>query len=172
MEQNNLLANILASVMRVCNSEGQHGLAMLVCSIANNSYTSQQKTKMKSHQQKTKMKSHDLAKRSAIVKAAASQKIISENHHILEAFIQSLDGLGCRDYADELSNELHNDRLPRRLRQDESAHAESWINAYVAIDRVLKAMNAIKSEGTNISAESRLLFERGLSRAMEHCTDS
>ena len=162
MEQNNLLANILASVMRVCNSEGQHGLAMLVCSIANNSYTSQQKMKMKMH---------DLAKRSAIVKAAASQKIISENHHILEAFIQSLDGLGCGDYADELSNELHNDRYLPRLRQNESAHAESWINAYFAIDRVLKAMDAIRSEG-NISAESRLLFERGLSRAMDHCTDS
>jgi len=161
MEQNNLLANILASVMRVCNSAGQHGLAMLVCSIANNSYTSQQKMKMKRH---------DLVKRSAIVEAAASQKIISENHHILEAFIQSLDGLGCGDYADELSNELHNDRsLPR---QNESAHSESWINAYVAIDRVLKAMNAIRSDGTNISAESRLLFERGLSRAMERCTDS
>jgi hypothetical protein len=161
-EQHNLLANITASVMRVCNSMGQQGLAILLCSIADNSYTSQQK-----------MKRHDWVKCSAVVKAAASQKIISENRDVLEAFIQSLYGLGCGDFADELSRELQNDSsMPRRVRQNESAHAESWISAFVAIDRVLKALNSIRSEGTNISAESRLLFERGLSRAMEHCIDS
>ena len=161
-EQQKLLANITASVMRVCNSMGQQGLAILLCSIANNSYTSQQK-----------LKRHDRVKCSALVKAAASQKIISENQDVLEAFIQSLYGLGCGDFADELSKELLNDSfMPRRIRQNESAHAESWISAFVAIDRVLKATNAIRLEGTNISAESRLLFERGLSRAMEHCIDS
>ncbi|KAL3808880.1 hypothetical protein ACHAXA_010935 [Cyclostephanos tholiformis] len=162
MEQNKLVVGILASVMRVCNTEGQHGLAILMCSIVNNSYASQQKAKR-----------HDLIKCGAVVNTAVSQKIILENQQISEAFIQSLYGLGCLDYADELSNKFQNgSSMRRRLRHNESAREASWINAFVAIDRVLKAINAIKSEGANISAESRLLFERGLSRAMEHCIDS
>lgn len=161
MEKNRLLADILASVMRVCNVKGQHGLAILMCSIVNKSYVS-----------KKKRKRHGWPKCSVVVNAAVSQKIILENQQISEAFLQSFYELGCRHYADELSIKLKNVLMPRRLRQIESAHPESWINAFVAIDRVNKAMNAIELEDTCLSGESRLLFERGLSRAMEHCIDS
>jgi hypothetical protein len=125
-ENDNLHANILASVMRVCNSGGQHGLAILA----------------------------NMTNRNSLVKP-----------------IQAIHGLGCGIYANELSNELQTD-IPRWSLNNYSYHRESWINAFVAIDRVLKVINAIRLEEKNISTPSHLLLERVLTRAMEHCIDS
>lgn len=152
-EKEDLLAGLLASVMRVCNSGGQHGLAILARTIA----FSEQKTKM-----------NDLDNRGIIVKSARSQKKVSDNPQISEAPIQSHGA-----HANELLNEFQSGfSAPRRFRQNDSTHQESSINAYAAIDRVLKAMDVVRSEGEIFSLESRFLFERGLTRAMEHLIDS
>lgn len=135
-EKDNLHADILASVMRVCNSGGQHGLAILANIYCNSEHMTN-----------------------------------SNSLQISQAIIQSICGLGCGIYANELSNELQTD-VPRWSLNKYSSHRESWINAFLAIDRVLKVINEIRLEGNNISSSSHLRFERGLSRAMEHCIDS
>jgi len=162
-EQNDLLVNILASVMRVCHREGHHGLAILMSSIANNCYASE-----------LNMKDHDLfkCKDSAIL----SQEVVSEHRQILEVYIQSLYGLGCMNIANDILNTSRHGKninvsMPRGLRRKD-LHAESWINAYVAMCRVIEAIDGLKSEGFRISTEDRLLFERGLARAMDHCIDA
>jgi len=160
-EQNDLLANILASVMRACNHEGQYGLAILVCSIANTSYDNDWID----------------CKENEPAKAIISQKIVAEKQQVLEAYIQSLDGLGCGFIVNELLEELQNLRnitisIPRGRKRKGYTHAESWINAFVAVGRVLEATHGILLEGSDISGESRLLFERGVGRAMDHCIDS
>lgn len=162
-EENELLANILASVMRACNYEGQHGLAVLMCSIANNSYVSAQNDWVGCSDNET-------------VNAILSQKIVSENQQLLEAYTQSLYGLGCARLVGELLNESqHGKRIHvsrPRVRQKDLPHPESWINAFIAMGRVLEATNEIQLEASDISPETRLLFERGLGRAMEHCLDA
>jgi len=159
-EQQKLLANLLASVMRACNYEGEYGLALLFCSIANNSYA------------------HEYVERSdsEISKNILYLKIVVENKQILINFIQSFHGLGCRRFTKELLNESQIDRnitvsLPCRSKR-RLPHGESWINAFVASSRVLQAIGVIQSEGSTVSDESCLLLERGLGRAMNHCIDS
>jgi hypothetical protein len=146
-ENDNLHTDMLASVMRVCNSGGHHGLAILANMTNRNSLVK------------------------PIVVAAADQNNILDNSQISQATIQAIYGLGCGVYANELSNELQTD-VPRWSLNNYSSHRESWINAFVAIDRVLKVTHAIRLEGKNISTPSHLLLERVLTRAMEHCIDS
>lgn len=167
-DQNHLLANILASVMRVCNYRGQHGLAILLCSIANNSLVSE-----------CTVIDHNWVEQenSEFVNAINSQRILSENEEVFSCYIQSLHGLGCTSAANKLLNASQNGRninalMPRVAWRKDLPHAESWINAFVAFSRVLKAMDAIRLEESDISPESRIIFERGLGRAMEHCIDS
>ena len=166
-ERNNLLASILASVMRVCNDEGKYGVANLLCSIANNSYANEQNTA-----------GHHLVdcQDDITMNAMLSQQIVAENHHVLEAYIHSLYGLGYGRIVNRLLKDSQNSNInismPRGLRKTGLPHVESWTNAFVAINRVLKAMDAIRSQDTNIPPESRLLFERGLGRAMDHCIDA
>lgn len=142
-ENDNLHADILASVVRVCNSGGQHGLAILANTCCN---------------------SERMTNRNSLAN-------YSDHLQISQAILQSICGLGCGIYANELSNELQID-VPRWSLNNDSSHRESWINAFVAIDRVLKVINEIRLEGNNISTPSHLLFEQGLTRAMEHCIDS
>ena len=138
-EIDNLHTDILASVMRVCNSGGQHGLAIFASTFCNSEHM-------------TNSDKHD-------------------NSQISQATIQSIYGLGCGVYANEFWKELQTD-VPHLFRHNYSSHRESWINAFVAIDRVLKVINTIRLEEKNISTPSHVLFERGLTRAMEHCIDS
>ncbi|KAL7541760.1 hypothetical protein ACHAXR_011195 [Thalassiosira sp. AJA248-18] len=166
-EQDHLLASILASTMRVCNHEGQYGLAILLCSIANNSYTNEQHNE-----------DHDWVecKDLGSVKAILSQNMVAERQQILEVYAQSLNGLGCGRILNGVLNNSQNGKhisvvMPRGLKR-RGKDPESWTHAFAAMDRVLRAMDAIRLEGSNISPESRLLFERGLGRAMDHLLDS
>lgn len=158
--QNELLANITASVMRACNGEGQYGLSMLLCSIANDSLASERPA------------AHGWLHATEIVKAIASQEILSANRNILYACTQSLFGLGCESIAGEILDKFDAVSVPSRPKRKEAPHAESWINAFADASRVIYAMHAIRSEGAPISQDSRMLFERGLRRAMEHCNDA
>jgi tetratricopeptide (TPR) repeat protein len=164
-EENNLLADLLASAMRVCNQQGQHGLGILLCSITNTSYIGELRMNVNNKVP---------CAEGEVVNAIASQPIISENKQVLEAFVHCLHGLGCGNVAEALLTTFQYDNsfpLPHGSRRSEATHAESWMHAYIAIDRVLKAMDAIRSSH-DLPPEDRILLERGLSRAMSYCIDS
>ncbi len=166
IQENKLLADLLASAMRVCNQQGRHGLGIIQCFITNRSYHGELRTKVDDKV---------ACDYGEVVKAIASQAIVLEHEQILDVFVQSLRQLGCVDVSESLLNTLQNitsSTLPQGSRRNESTHAESWMNALIAIDRVLKAMDGIRLNGPHLPPEDRLLFERGLSRAMEHCIDS
>ena len=167
-DQNNLLTDILASVMCVCNREGQYGLALILCSIVDRSYASGLNLD-------GDLQMDDC---SSTVRSILSQRIVSENQQILEVYLQSLYWLGCGSTVNELvsaAQSRYNDieaSTPWGLRHNDLPHGESWINASIAAGRVLEAMSSIRREQQRLSEESRLLFERGLARAMGHCIDS
>jgi pentatricopeptide repeat protein len=167
-DQNNLLTDILASVMRVCNREGQYGLALILCSIVDRSYASGLNLN-------GDLKIHDC---SSTVRSILSQRVVSENQQVLEVYLKSLYWLGCGSTVNELVNAAQSRynnieaSTPWGLRHNDLPHGESWINATIASGRVLEAMSAINRERQSLSEESRMLFERGLARAMGHCIDS
>ena len=168
LDENYLLADVLSSTMRVCNYEGQYGLAIVLCSLVNAAYIGEL--------QNTDEWIDSLD--SNVLKYVLSQEIVSENREILEVYMQSLHGLGCESTVNELLNAFQNDEnidatMPWGLKRNKLLpHGESSINAIVAVGRVVEAMFSIQHEGTSLSEESRLLFERGLARAMEHLLDS
>ena len=153
-DQNDLLASILASTMRVCNRHNQPGLAMLQCSFVNSFYTPE------------KHMPSDLGIAQCedieMTQSILSQEILADNQQVFEAYMISLYGAGCGRIANSLS----------RGNQKGLPVSESWVQAFVSIRRVLAAMDEIRLEASNLSPDSRHLFERGLARAMDHCIDS
>lgn len=168
VDQNKLLSDIVSSTMRACNSEGEYGLAIVLCSIINNAYCGKRSSQANWD---------NVAMDSNIVKSILSNIIVSEKQQILEAYITSLYGLSCENIVDTLLEASFNGKniqviQPFRKRRFKDApHGESWINANMAIGRVLEAMHAIQQDASGISDDSRLLFERGLTNAIGHCLD-
>ncbi|KAL7459227.1 hypothetical protein ACHAWC_010906 [Mediolabrus comicus] len=158
-----LLENMLASAMRVCNSEGHFGLAAILCTLAN---------KMRH----TPSGYHDFAKRSLeedwVVDLNADDSILKSDA-IFVAYMQSLYGLGCKSAADRLIGIRENMdsgmNISKRYKQNRLSKPESWFGAARSIDRLLEAKNSISND---MSPDSSFLFERGLSKAMEYCNDS
>ncbi|KAL7551131.1 hypothetical protein ACHAWF_014330 [Thalassiosira exigua] len=165
-DKNNLLATILASVMRVCNGKRHHGLGLTICSTVNTAHVHQQK--------KT---NHDSLKctGNAALDSILSHQLVTENQPILSAYVSSLHALGCEHIANELMDAAHNgssdsaSTVPTVLRSG-LPYAESLAHALIAMDRVLKAADSIRSDGY-FPPESRVIFERGLARAIDHFID-
>lgn len=163
-EGKELLVEVLASSMRVCNQEGHFGLAIVLCSILNSFHTNEYGV----------LQNNEMAASGDATVDLAQSLIVY--HDIFEAYAQSLYGLGCDRIVQQLLQDTTKDINDfsfhmLRMRRKGSQVDESWRNAFVAINRVLEAKAAIELEGGLSSRDDSLLFQRGLSRAMEHCLD-
>lgn len=153
-ERLDLLSQVLASTMRVCNAEGEQGLALLLYSIANISYKSGRPGP-----------SEDTT---SIATKILSQKMVVKNEEILEACTEAFYWLGCFPIANNLQNRAV---VPDSNGSTKvSRNNESWTNAFVAIERVLEATNQL--DVSKMTDDCQLLFKRGLARAMDHCIDA
>lgn len=162
-EVSHVLEEMLASAMRVCNNEGQFGLAAVLCAIVN----------------KTRFNSSGYVDATNNNEDAVLETIVAmlEKNPIFEAYTHSLYGLGCKGVAERLISDREDAdierivRIPKRMRQN-LPQAETWIGAVKSIDYLLESKNAIQLERGDLCPESSFLFERGLARAMEYCNDS
>ncbi len=162
-EVSHILEEMLASAMRVCNNEGQFGLAAVLCAIVN----------------KTLFSSSGYVDATTNDEDAVLETISAmlEKNPIFEAYTHSLYGLGCKRFAERLISDREEAdierivHIPKRMRQN-LPQAETWIGAVKSIDYLLEAKNAIQLERGDLCPESSFLFERGLARAMEYCNDS
>ncbi|KAL7521510.1 hypothetical protein ACHAWX_006189 [Stephanocyclus meneghinianus] len=154
-----LLTNLVASTMRVCNRQGHFGLAMLMCSIANSCVDTKYNFEL------------FWPDDDSFIKTIMSQKLLASKP-VLDAYFQSLHRVGLRRIVNKLSKETDGVDTSSTGMQNFSPTAESWIHAFATTNRVLIALNDVQRTKSPLSEEDRGLLSRGIATAMNFCIDA
>jgi len=165
--------NIIASVMDACNNAGEFGLGIYYCRVVNT---------MSGNINDRSLELHSEDEGQNIVRSLLlAQPLLSSNEKLLTAAMFSLCGLGCTREAVALYSEVFEmlddetewppctECLSYAKSLGETSNS-SWLRAYTHIDRVLAALQTIRSTKFILSVETRELLQRGVAQMIQSCS--
>lgn len=157
-QMNDLTAQLLASTMRACNQEGFFSLSILLSSIVHSFVDGESGGDLL------------LPDDESTIQAIASQTLLS-NKHLREAYIHSLSKVGLQRLVRTMESSA-TDANPSRNNKQYLAAGESMLNAFVATNRILTALDDVRRSEKHLSRADELLISRGLSTAMNFYLDA
>jgi tetratricopeptide (TPR) repeat protein len=160
-ELEDLLSKMLASTMRTCNREGFFSLSLLVSSITNSFLNEGFSDEL--------FRPDD----ESMIKAISAQKLL-ESEAVRNAYVQSLYRVGLKRIVHTMSasDDGANTPLKNTQTQTLSPTTEALLNALATTNQLLMAIDEIQHDNTPLSDEDRILFMRGISRAMNFYMDA
>jgi tetratricopeptide (TPR) repeat protein len=153
-----LTANLLASTMRTCNKEGFFSLSILLSSIVHSFVDEDFAGAML------------LPDDESTTQAVASHTLLSSKP-LRNAYIHSLSKVGLRRLVHTMESSANDINSPRNNKLYPAA-GESMLNAFVATNQVLIALDDIRRSKKRVSRSDEMLISRGLSSAMKFYLDA